>query len=70
MVYRFLPPVIGMWWLLVYYVFMQVPKGLVDTDLHKGRLQVGDQEHWVRPGHELVTVRRVRENLVFTFREK
>jgi len=70
MVYLSAHCMIGMWWLLVYYVFMQVPKGLVETDLHKGRLQVGDQEHWVRPGHELLTVRRVRENLVFTFREK
>ena len=70
MVYPFLPPVIGMWWLLVYYVFMQVPKGLVETDLHKGRLQVGDQEHWVQPGHTLGNVRKMRSHLVFTFKEK
>ena len=58
------------WLLFVYYVFMQVPKGLVETDPHKGRLQVGGQEHWVEPGHELLAVRRKKETLVFTYREK
>ena len=58
------------WLLFVYYVFMQVPRGVVETDLHKGRLQVGEETHWVRPGHHLANVRKVRSHLVFTFREK
>ena len=32
------------WLLFVYYVFMQVPRGVVETDLHKGRLQVGEEK--------------------------
>ena len=59
------------WYLLcAYVVLMPLPKGVVVTELHKGRLQVGDQEHWVRPGHKLLHVRKVRGTLAFTFEEK
>ena len=71
MVYCSAKPRLSMFLLvLVYYVVMDLPRGVVETEFHKGLLRVGDRTHWVRPGHEMVSVRKGEDVLVFTFKQK
>lgn len=58
-----------MWWLLLYYVTMQVPPGLVETSYIDGIIRVGDQTHIVEDGHSIECVRKMGNILWFTIEE-
>ena len=59
----------GMWWFLVYYVYMQVPPGLVETSFVDGVIRVGDQTHVVEEDHDIACVQNRGNILWFTLEE-
>lgn len=58
-----------MWWLLLYYVTMHVPPGLVETSYVDNVIRVGDQVHVVEDGHSIECVRKRNNILWFTIEE-
>ncbi len=57
-----------MWWLLVYYLSMQVPSGVVETSFVNGVLTVGDRVDYVGD-LDMVCVTKRHGRLIFTFDE-
>ena len=55
------------WLLLLYYVVMEVPSGMVHTSYNSGVLRVGDQEAEIPFGHKLVCVNKRSGYLFFKF---
>lgn len=62
-------PCAGMWWLLLYYVTMHVPPGLVETSYTDNVIRVGDQTHVVEDGYSIECVQKRGSWLKFTLEE-
>ena len=55
------------WFLLLYYIVMEAPSGLVHTSYSGGILRVGEDEREVPYGHKLVCVNKRNGYLFFKF---